>query len=91
VRSKKIDQREKVTVAPLTHREIVDLVGEIEDAKAIAIIATQGTFKDLEEAVAWAAGETDVMGEAEQPLAGAAARIFDILTADEEVTERRSP
>ena len=86
----KIEQREKEAAAALTHREIVDLVGEIEDAKAVAIIATQGTFKDLEDAVAWAAGESDVMGEAEQPLAGAAAKICEILTAEKEPPERRS-
>ncbi len=86
----KIEQGEMEGPAPLTHREIADLVGEIEDAKAVAIIATRCTFKDLEDAVAWAAGESDVMGEAEQPLAGAAAKICEILTAEREPPERRS-
>ncbi len=86
-----VDQRETEAVLPLTHRQIVDLVGEIEDAKAMAIIATRGTFKDLEEAVAWAAGESDVMGEAERPLAGAAAKICDLLTAEEEAPTGHSP
>ena len=77
--------------AALTHEQIVELVGDIPDAKAVAIIATQGTFQDLEEAVAWASGESDVMGEAELPLAGAAAKIYEILDADlERVEERRT-
>lgn len=38
--------------AVLTHEQIVELVGDIPDAKAMAIIATQGRFQDLEEALA---------------------------------------
>ncbi len=73
----------------VTHKQIVELVGDIPDAKAMAIIETQGTFQDLEVALAWASGESDVMGEAELPLAGAAAKIYEILTADLERPEER--
>lgn len=73
----------------LTHEQIVEVVGDITDAKAVAIIATQGTFQDLEEALAWASGESDVLGEAERPLAGAASKIYEILTADLEGAEER--
>ncbi len=73
----------------LTHKQIVELVGDIPDAEAMAIIETQGTFQDLEEALAWASGESDVMGEARLPLAGAAAKMCEILTADLEGPEER--
>ena len=52
----------------------------------MVIIETEGTFQDLEEALAWAFGESDVVGKAVLPLAGAAAKIYEILTAD---TNRR--
>lgn len=84
-----MDTKTREQRAALTHEQIVELVGDIPDAKAIAIIETQGTFQDLEEAVAWASGESDVMGEAERPLAGAVTKIYEILTADLERSEER--
>ena len=48
----------------------------------MAIIETERTFRELEEALAWAFG----VGKAVLPLAGAAAKIYEILTAD---TNRR--
>lgn len=73
----------------LTHDVIRDIVGDIEDAKAAAIIATGATAEDLEEAVAWASGESDMMGDMERPLAGVIAQVYDILTAEEELEEER--
>ncbi len=40
--------------------------------------------------MAWAPGESDVMGELERPLEGAVARGYDILTQDEAWLEDRS-
>jgi hypothetical protein len=37
--------------------------------------------------VAWAAGESDVMGAARQPLAGRAAQVYEIIAADSEFAE----
>jgi hypothetical protein len=39
---------------------------------------------ELEEAVIWAAGNGDLQAKAGRPLDGKAAKIFDIITADEE-------
>ena len=73
----------------VTREEIAHTVGEISDAKIIAIISSGASLKELEEAVAWASAESDVMGELERPLAGPAARVYDILTAEEEPDEER--
>jgi hypothetical protein len=73
----------------LTHSQVRELVGDILDAKVVAIIDTEATFEELEEAVAWASGESDVMGEAQRPLAGPAANIYEILTIDSESPEDR--
>ena len=63
------------------------MAGETGDSKVAAILATGATLEDLEEAVAWASGESDVMGEERLPLSGRAAVIYDILTADEAYEE----
>ena len=73
----------------VTHEMVVGLIGEIGNAKIAAILAAGPTPEDLEEAVAWAAGESDVMGEERLPLTGVAARVYDILTADEVYNDER--
>ena len=73
----------------VTHDMVVGLVGEIGNAKIAAILAAGPTLEDLEEAVAWAAGESDVMGEERLPLSGVAGQVYDILTADEELNDER--
>lgn len=73
----------------LTHRQIVDILGDIDTDKVTAILKTEATEKDLEEVRLWLAGEDDVMGELERPLTGAAAEVFDILSAEEEAEDER--
>ncbi len=79
----------KATKPSLTHDEILGVAGDIGDAKAAAIEATGATREELEEAVAWAVGESDVMGDMRLPLAGRTAALYDILTADEDYGEER--
>ena len=69
---------------PIHHADLARLVPDITDARAAAIEACGATPPQLEEAIAWAAGESDVMGgELERPLDGPVAALYDILTADE--------
>ena len=70
--------------AGLTHEAILRIAGDISDAKAAAVEAAGATVEELEEAIAWAAGESDVMGDLRLPLAGKVAVLYDILTADED-------
>lgn len=67
----------------VTHDMVVEMIGEISNAKIAAILTARPTIEDLEEAIAWAAGESDIMGEERLPLTGVAARVCEILTADE--------
>ena len=67
----------------LTHEEIASAVPDISDAQAAAIMATAATRQQLEEAVAWATGESDVMGELRHRLDGTVALVYDILVAGE--------
>jgi hypothetical protein len=73
----------------LTLQDVRAIVGDLDDAKTAALLATDATPEELEEAAAWAAGESDVMGDLERPLEGVVARLYDILTAGEEFLEDR--
>ena len=66
------------------HRdEILKLTGEIDDEKLAAIETAAPTPEELEEAVAWARGQSDVMGHERHSLSGRVGVIYEILTADE--------
>ena len=60
------------------------LLGDIDDDKIVEILDLEPTIAEVEEAVAWCLGESDVMGSARKPLRGKAARIFEILNAGDE-------
>jgi hypothetical protein len=85
--------RTKAGAAPrrvvVTARDVMDVMGDLDDMKIAAIVAEQPTLEELEEAVAWAAGESDVLGEMERPLEGVIARVYDIITNDRELDEDR--
>jgi hypothetical protein len=73
----------------LTPQDVRDIVGDLDDAKVAAILATGANAEQLEEAMAWASDESDVMGELERPLAGVVARLYEILMTGEEFPEDR--
>jgi len=68
----------------LTHDAVVALVGDLEDSKVAEILATGATAKDLDEAIAWAESESDVMGEMEKRLDEPAASVYRILMTRKE-------
>ena len=68
---------------PLSHDTVVRIAGDVSDAKAIAIIACGASLDELEQAVAWASLEDDVMGKERRSLTGIVAELYEILTADE--------
>ena len=88
------DKRIDSTTAPqavvkLTGQQVHDIVGDIEDTKVAAIVATGATLDDLEAAMAWAAGENDVMGDVRHLASPMIAAVYDILTADEAADDER--
>ncbi len=68
----------------ITAGVIAESLGEIGDAKMAALIATNASVEEFEEALAWASSESDVMGELEKRLDGAAALVYEILTSEEQ-------
>jgi hypothetical protein len=74
-----------------TREDITRILGELDEARIAAILATGASAAELEEAAAWMAGESDMMGaELERPLAGVVARVCEILATDEELPEDRA-
>ena len=68
---------------PATLAEIRQMVGDLEAAKLEAILATGATPPQIEEAMAWVAGESDVMGgELERPLSGPVAAVYEVLASE---------
>jgi len=72
-----------------TADDAVEIFGPLPDARIAAILATGATVRQLEEAAAWAAGESDVMGQMRRPVSGPVAVVYDILTANEAFAEDR--
>ena len=65
-------------------------LSDIGDSKMAALLATEATVEQFEEALAWASGESDVMGELEKRLGGAAALVYEILTSDDRYPEEEN-
>jgi len=63
--------------------EVKRILGAVDDAKLIDIVALRPSIRDVEQASLWLAGDADVFG-AGQPLPPMAGDIVAILTADEE-------
>ena len=64
------------------------LLGDTDEGKIAEILAVQPTIWELEEAAIWHRGDGDVLGKAGRALSGKAARIFEILSADDYDDER---
>jgi hypothetical protein len=73
----------------LTHDDVAALVGDLEDAKIAEILALGATARDLDEAIAWAEAESDVMGEFEKRLGEPAVSVYRILMTRKEVEPER--
>ncbi len=67
----------------LTRSDVANALGDDEATAITAILALNPTYGEFHTALAWALGESDVMGAARRPLDGKAKQIYDILAADE--------
>lgn len=73
----------------LTRDSVRAIVGELSDARVIAILKTGATIEDLEEAAALAAGESDVVGGVDHKTSRIVAELYDILMPEpDEEAER---
>jgi len=64
------------------------ILGDLDEAKVVEILALRPSVVELEEASIWASGDGDVLGKSGRPLSAVEAAIVDILAADEEEEPR---
>jgi hypothetical protein len=67
----------------ITRSDVAHALGDDEDTAITAILALNPTYGEFHTALAWALGESDVMGEERKPLDGKAKQIYEVLAADE--------
>ena len=67
-----------------TGSDLHQILGEMDDSTAVAILALHPSVAQLEEARVWLNGGGDVLGKEHRPLDGVVAEIFDMLKVDEE-------
>lgn len=72
---------------PLSGREIRHMVGHLDDDKVTAILAVAPSREELEAALGWASGETELMSETGQHASGKVAQVLEILSCDGEWEE----
>lgn len=75
--TRKLDSR-----TPATKEDVLRLFRDVPDWKTARIVAAGATREDLEAALLWIQGESDIAGDARRPLAGRAALVYDIVMAD---------
>ena len=63
---------------PPTHEDIIEIVGDLDDATVAAILATGASVAEVEEAARRAGGETNSATEI-HPLSPSAEAVYDIL------------
>ena len=66
-----------------TIKDVIDVLGEIDDATLSAIMDLRPTIADVEEASMWMSGDRDVFG-AGAPLKDVAGEIVSLLSGDDE-------
>ncbi len=70
--------------------DVHQILGEMDDSTAVAILALHPSTAQLEAARVWLTGAGDVLGKEQRPLDGIEAAIFDLLNVeDEEEPPRR--
>ncbi len=67
-----------------SREDVRRLLGDIDDAEILEILALKPSIADLEEAAVWATGDGDVLDRSGRPLTGVAAKIVEILDTEAE-------
>ena len=67
-----------------TREDLHQILGDMDDSTAIAILALHPSLIQLEEARVWLDGGGDVLGKEHRPIDGVVAAIFDMLDVDDE-------
>jgi hypothetical protein len=69
--------------ATASHDDLTRILGDVDDAKIVEILALKPTLQELEEATLWVTGDGDVLAKEGHPLGGIVAAIVDIISDEE--------
>lgn len=72
-----------------SYLELVRLVGDLPESQLAEIERLNATVAEIEQAVAFASGESDVMGDARIRLSGRAAEVYRIITTNDVADDER--
>lgn len=81
-------QSPKITVPPAASSDVRKLLGDLDDAKVAEILALKPSLADLEDAAICMAGDHDVLAKSGHHVPLTAARIVELLAAEEEEPEK---
>ena len=73
---------------PVSHDDVTHVLGEMDDATAVEILALKPTMSELEQAAAYLGGGGETLAQSGHPLSGVVADIVNILAAEEEEPPR---
>ena len=67
-----------------TESDLHQILGDMDDSTALAILALHPSVAQLEQARVWLNGGGDILGKEHRPLDGVVAEIFDMLRVEDE-------
>jgi hypothetical protein len=73
----------KQTARPASASEITEIVGPLDDAVLLQIVATEATAAEVLEAFTWATADDQIGTELEHAPRGAVAQVYEILKQEE--------
>ncbi|HVY98819.1 MAG TPA: hypothetical protein VHA35_04920 [Dongiaceae bacterium] len=71
----------------LERKDVIQLVGDLEDSSIAAILATGATYAEIEQALKWVGGGREEPHVDSEGLTPTAEAVYDVLLADPAYTE----
>jgi hypothetical protein len=80
--------KRRMAGAPATADDVRRIAGDLSAATVSEILKLDASLEDIEIAASYARGEGSIPDREGHPLTGKAAIIYDLLTAEEDETDR---
>jgi hypothetical protein len=84
-------QHKQTRAAPVSAREIREIVGRLSEDRIAAIQATKATAAEVVEAFTWLSSDEYAGGHQQPPVTGVVAAVYDILKPDLSEAEDEHP
>jgi hypothetical protein len=77
------------TPRPASTAEVIEIVGPLDDAVLVRIVATEATAAEVIETHSWATGDNQIGTELQRSPRGRVARVYEILKEEEPEPDER--